>query len=153
VPTLLQEDRRCQVVGVSSDGLDGIEKARELKPELVFVDVGLPNSNGIDAASRARQVSPESRVIFLSENSDPETVRTAFTVGAQGYILKSDATTDLRAGVRAVRRGKRFVSYSLAISHSAQRRNERRRMILGEKPGQLADPVMGNRVIRGGGGR
>jgi DNA-binding NarL/FixJ family response regulator len=114
IPTLLLEDRRCQVVGVSSDGLDGIEKARELKPELVFADVGLPNVNGIDAASRARRVSPKSRIIFLSETSDPETVRTAFTVGALGYILKSDATTDLLAGVRAVLRGKRFVSYSLA---------------------------------------
>jgi two-component system, NarL family, nitrate/nitrite response regulator NarL len=114
IPTLFQEDPEYQVVGVSSDGIDGLRRARESMPDLVLIDVGLPFFSGIETACRIREVSPNSRIIFFSENSDPETIRTAFAVGAHGYILKSDAAMDLLPGMRAVLLGKQVVSDSLA---------------------------------------
>jgi CheY-like chemotaxis protein len=114
IPTLFQHDPEYQVIGVSADGLDGLQRAQESMPDLVLIDVGLPFFNGIETACRIREVCPNSRIIFFSENSDPETVRTAFAVGAHGYILKSDAAVDLLPSMRAVLLGKQIVSDSLA---------------------------------------
>jgi len=110
---LLQERRGWQVIAEASDGSEAVQRAEELKPDLILLDIGLPKLNGIEAAWRIRPVSPSSKIIFLSQNSDFDVVRAALSTGAISYVHKTDAQSELLPAVDAVLRGKRFVSSSL----------------------------------------
>jgi len=105
----VQQNPAWQIICEASDGLEAIEKSRELQPDLILLDVGLPTLNGIEAAKQIRQVSPCSRVLFLSENTCPDVMREALRVGGCGYVVKSDASGDLVAALEAVIANKRFV--------------------------------------------
>ena len=98
-----------QIICEASDGLEAIEKSRELQPDIVLLDVGLPTLNGIEAAKQIREVSPRSRVVFLSENTCPDVVREALRVGGCGYVVKRDAGGDLVAALDAAIANKQFV--------------------------------------------
>ena len=113
VRLLLQSRPECQVIGEASDGSEAVQKAEELKPDLIVLDVGLPNLSGIEAARRIRQRSPNSEIIFLSQNSDLDVVRAALGTGALGYVCKTDAGRELLPAMDAVLRSKQFVSSSL----------------------------------------
>jgi len=113
VHSLLQAQPAWQVVAEASDGSEAVQKAEDLKPDLILLDIGLPKLSGIEAARRIRQVSPSSKIIFLSQNSDLEFVRVALSTGALGYVQKTDASRELLPAVAAVLRGKKFVSSSL----------------------------------------
>jgi DNA-binding NarL/FixJ family response regulator len=113
VRSLLQAQPEWQVIAEALDGSEAIQKAEELKPDLVVLDIGLPKLNGIEAARRIRQLSPSSKIIFLSQNNDPDVVRAALSTGAQGYVCKTDARRELVLAVDVVLRGKQFVSSSL----------------------------------------
>ena len=99
-----------QVVGESSDGLEAVQKAAELKPDLILLDVGLPSLNGIEAARQIRKLSPESKIIFLSQESSADVIQEALSLGASAYVVKTRAASDLLAAVDSVLRGKGFVS-------------------------------------------
>jgi DNA-binding NarL/FixJ family response regulator len=105
----LQECPACQVICEASDGLQAIEKSRELQPDLILLDVGLPKLSGIEVARQIRQVAPGSRILFCSENCCPEVVREAFNVGGRGYVVKSDAVHDLLPALNVVMQNRRFV--------------------------------------------
>jgi len=113
VRSLLQARPEWQVIAEALDGSEAIQKAEELKPDLVVLDIGFPKLNGIEAARRIRQLSPSSKIIFLSQNNDPDVVRAALSTGAQGYVCKTDARRELVLAVDVVLRGKQFVSSSL----------------------------------------
>jgi DNA-binding NarL/FixJ family response regulator len=112
--TLLLKHMGLQVIGEVSDGLDAVQKAEELQPDLILLDIGLPRLNGIEAARRIRRVSPDSKILFVSENRSPDVAEEALNAGAVGYVLKSDSESELLPGIRAVLEGKRFISASLA---------------------------------------
>jgi DNA-binding NarL/FixJ family response regulator len=103
-----------QVICTVSDGLDAVQKAAELQPDLILLDIGLPRLNGIEAARRVRKVSPHSTILFLSQESSPDVVQEALNVGAQGYVLKARGESDLLTAVEAVRRGMQFISGALS---------------------------------------
>jgi DNA-binding NarL/FixJ family response regulator len=99
-----------QVVGEASDGLEAVQRAVELKPELILLDIALPTLNGIEAGRQIRKLVPESRIIFLSQESSADVMQVALSLGAWGYVVKTNAASDLLAAVEAVLSGKRFVS-------------------------------------------
>ena len=99
-----------QVVGEASDGLEAIQKAVELKPDLIVLDIGLPSLNGIEVAREIRSLVPESIIIFLTQEYSDDVVQLAFNVGARGFVAKSNAAADLLAGLEAVLLGRTFVS-------------------------------------------
>jgi DNA-binding NarL/FixJ family response regulator len=103
-----------RIVAEVSDGLEAVQKAQELQPGLILLDVGLPRMSGIEAARRFRDICPESKVLFVSQESSPEVVQEALAIGALGYIVKTHAGSELLAAVEAVRRGRRFVGAGLA---------------------------------------
>jgi len=105
--------RKLQIVGEVSDGLVAVQKARELQPNLILLDIGLPTLNGIEAARHIREVSPKSIILFLSENRSPDIAGEALSIGA-GYVIKSDAATELLPAVDAVLQGGHYISSSLS---------------------------------------
>ena len=114
VCSVLQETAGFTVVGQASDGLEAVEKAEQLQPHLVLLDIALPKLNGIEAARRISVVAPGSKVLFLSANSDPDVVKAALSEGAYGYVAKSAASGELVTALASVARGERFVSPTLA---------------------------------------
>jgi DNA-binding NarL/FixJ family response regulator len=103
-------NRKLQIVGDASDGLEAVQKALELTPDLILMDIGLPPLDGIEAARQIRKLVPHSKIIFLSQESSVELVQEVMNLGASGYVLKAYAGTDLLAAVEAVLLGKKFVS-------------------------------------------
>jgi len=99
-----------QVVGEAQDGVEAVRQAELLQPDLVVLDIGLPRLNGIDAARQISQVASAARIIFLTQESSPDVVREALTVGAMGYVIKAQAGADLLSAVDAVAHGRTFVS-------------------------------------------
>jgi DNA-binding NarL/FixJ family response regulator len=114
VRSTLKKNSRLQIIGEVPDGLEAVQKAEELKPDLIVLDIGLPRLNGIEAAQQIRKLSPMSKILFLSENHSPEVAKAALDTGASGYVVKSDAGRELLTAVEAVIQGKRFVSARLA---------------------------------------
>ncbi len=113
VLSMLKQNPELQVVCESSDGLEAVQRAEELQPDLILLDVGLPRLNGIEAARRIRQIAPHSRILFVSQESSPEVAKEGLRLGAWGYVIKSHAGGELLAAVEAVIRGEQFVSASL----------------------------------------
>jgi len=109
----LEREPNLHVIAVAADGFESVQKAVELRPQLVILDISLPKLNGIEAARQIRRLVPQSRILFLSSNSDPEVVRAAFSAGGMGYVLKSEAAQSLMAGIETVLQGKRFITCRL----------------------------------------
>jgi DNA-binding NarL/FixJ family response regulator len=109
----LETSPELQVIGRVSDGLDAVQRAEELQPDLIVLDIGLPTLSGIEAARRIRKLSPQSKIIFLTQESSADVVREALNLGAKGYVLKINAGSELLAAVEAVRWGGEFVGRGL----------------------------------------
>jgi DNA-binding NarL/FixJ family response regulator len=103
-----------QIIGEAADGLEAVQKAEELQPDMIVLDLGLPTLNGIEAARRIREVSPKSKIVFVTLESSAEVVQEAFSSGALGYVIKTRAGSDLLAAVEAVRQGRQFISSGLS---------------------------------------
>ena len=97
------------VICEASDGLEAVQKAAELQPNLIVLDIGLPKLNWFAAAKQILKLSPNSRILFLTVEPSPDAVQLAFEIGARGYVVKMDAEEDLIAAVAAVLQGKKFV--------------------------------------------
>jgi DNA-binding NarL/FixJ family response regulator len=110
VTSMLEALPELQIICKVSDGLEAVQKAEELQPDLILLDIGLPSLNGIEVARQIRKLSPESKILFVSQESSADVVRGALGTGAQGFVVKSDARRELLEGVNAVLRGERFVS-------------------------------------------
>lgn len=110
---LLQARPEWEVIAEAAEGPEAVEKANELKPDLILLDIGLPNLNGIEAARRIQQLSPNSKIMFLSQAHDRDIVRAALETGIVGYVQKADAGTELLSAIDAVMRGRQFVSSSV----------------------------------------
>jgi DNA-binding NarL/FixJ family response regulator len=107
---VLEQSPDITVAGEADDGRQAVALALELKPNVVVMDVGMPNLNGIEASLHVKQALPETAIVMLSMHSDEGYILRALRAGATGYILKDSAEADLVAAVRAVAEGKSFFS-------------------------------------------
>jgi DNA-binding NarL/FixJ family response regulator len=114
VALALQKHSHLQIVFEASDGLQAVQKAEELQPDLILLDIGLPMLNGIEAARRIRSLAPNAKILFLSENDSSDIAEAALNTGAKGYVIKSDAGRELLPAIRAVLEGEQFVSARFA---------------------------------------
>jgi two-component system nitrate/nitrite response regulator NarL len=113
VVSILEADSEIEVIYQASDGLDAVKKCQELKPDLVVLDVGLPNLNGLEAARQIRVVSPDSKILFLSMQRSPDVISEALKIGAAGYLLKENALLHLLPTVKAAMLGEEFLQFTV----------------------------------------
>ncbi len=111
---IIEEEPGLSVVGEAGNALDGVALAREVKPDVVLMDMSMPDANGIHAAREILRDRPATRILVLSMYSDAQYVRSALDAGVSGYILKSALETDLTRAVRAVAAGQQYLSPELS---------------------------------------
>jgi DNA-binding NarL/FixJ family response regulator len=114
----------------AADGLEAVQKAEELQPDLILLDINLPKLHGFEVAKQIPRLAPHARLLFVSQESLSDIVRKALSLGAHGYIQKLSVGTDLLPAIDAVFAGQRFVSSSLAFNEPADAPASRRHEIL-----------------------
>ena len=110
VRLMLEREPDLTVVGEASDGREAVSLTKSLKPEVVVMDIGMPNLNGIEAAQQMTEEDPDLAIVMVSMHSDESYVLRALKAGARGYLLKDSAQADLIKAVHAVGGGKSFFS-------------------------------------------
>jgi len=116
---LLAASPDIEVVAEAGNGREAVRRTLELRPDVVIMDVSMPELNGIEAARLLRERLPEVRVVILSMHSSSEHVYRALEAGAAGYLLKESAGSELVLAVRAVQAGRRYLSSTLTLAQSA----------------------------------
>ena len=105
----LLEDR-CEVVGTAEDGRTLLRMAQELQPDIVTLDISMPQLNGVDAARKLKKILPRTKLIFVTMHADPAYVNEAFKAGASGYLLKRSAGSELLQAIQSVMDGQCYVT-------------------------------------------
>jgi len=112
--SLLARHSSFEVIGEAGNGNDGLKKAKKLMPDLVVMDISLPDQSGIEVTSKIRSLLPETRVIVLSMHTKIDYITEAFRQGATGYVVKESATEKLMECLEIVSKGEYFVDSSLS---------------------------------------
>ncbi|HUG81216.1 MAG TPA: response regulator transcription factor [Bryobacterales bacterium] len=110
---LLEDEADMEVVGEAGNGIEAIELAESLRPDLIVLDMAMPELDGLQAIHEIVRRSPETKILILSMYDEPRYVRNAIQAGAHGYLLKNAVDVGLAEGVRAVAAGRRYLSKSL----------------------------------------
>jgi DNA-binding NarL/FixJ family response regulator len=111
---LLQGHAGWEICGEALDGRDAVDKAAQLKPDLVILDSGMPNLNGLEAARQILRAEPQTKVLVLTIDESEPVMREVLNTGAQGFLLKSDAARDLVAAVAALEHHRTFFTSKVA---------------------------------------
>lgn len=101
VVSMLKDYPEFEIVGEGSDGLDAVEMSAQLHPDIVLLDIGLPELNGFEAAREIRKVSPASNIVFVAQTRNDDLVNEALKVGARGYVSKMEAASELVPAMKA----------------------------------------------------
>jgi DNA-binding NarL/FixJ family response regulator len=110
---LLEAGNDLQVVGVAGNGREAVSEALRLRPDIVIMDIAMPELDGVEATRRIVERSPETRVLILSMYLSAEHIYRALQAGAQGYVLKESAGEEVVEAIRALRAGKRYLSHRI----------------------------------------
>jgi DNA-binding NarL/FixJ family response regulator len=124
---LLAQEPDIEPVGEAGTGREAIFQARSLKPDVLLLDVVMPDQTGLEVLPKLVHENPKAKVLLLSMQDDPRYVREAFAAGATGYVLKEAADTEVVAAVREVARGGRYVSPELGARLLAAEADAERR--------------------------
>src|SRR5262245_29025155 len=127
----LLEDQ-CEIVGVAEDGRTLLRMAQDLDPDIITLDISMPQLNGVDAAKKLKKLLPRTKLIFVTMHADPAYVNEAFKAGASGYLLKRSAGSELRQAVQSVMEGQCYVTPLVAKGLVQS-------VITGGKPAALQD--------------
>jgi DNA-binding NarL/FixJ family response regulator len=105
---------RCEIVGTVSDGRELLKAAAKLQPDIVVMDIAMPQLNGLDAARHLKPTLPKVKLIFMTMNEDPDLVGEAFRAGASAFLLKQAAAFELTDAIEQVLKGRSYVTPSAA---------------------------------------
>jgi DNA-binding NarL/FixJ family response regulator len=113
---ILEDDREIQVVGEACDGVEAVKVARELKPQVIVMDMSMPGLNGMQASIEILKILPNTAILMLSMYSEENYVRNALDAGAKGYILKDAMDIDLAGAVKQIAAGQKVIAPGLLSS-------------------------------------
>ena len=113
VSTLLRKKPELQIVAEASDGIEAVEQSRQLQPDLILLDIGLPKLNGIAAAQQIREVAPQSKIIFVTQETSADIMKEAIGLGVMGYVVKTKVESELLKAIDLVLEGKQFIGTGL----------------------------------------
>jgi DNA-binding NarL/FixJ family response regulator len=108
--TLLAGHSGWEVIGEASDGMEAVDKADSLRPDVMILDVTMPRMNGLEACRLIRQKTPGMEILFVTQHDSPQMMREALEAGARGYVVKSNAARDLLEAVEAVSQHRVFTA-------------------------------------------
>lgn len=112
--SLLEAQTDWEVCGEAADGREAVEKAQELKPDIIILDIGMPSLNGLEATRQILKLNPDAKILVLTLHDSDSVVREVLNAGARGFLLKSDAARDLVAAAEALRRDKTYFTSKVA---------------------------------------
>jgi DNA-binding NarL/FixJ family response regulator len=112
--SLLEAQPGWQVAGEASDGREAVEKAKELRPDVTVLDIGMPSLNGLEATRQMLKNDARAKILILTMHESDPLIRDVLDAGARGYVLKTDASRDLVTAVNAVRSNKTFFTAKVA---------------------------------------
>jgi LuxR family maltose regulon positive regulatory protein len=124
VRAILETNKTIKVVGEAIDGIDAIKKVREIKPEIVVMDINMPNLSGIESTKEVMKVSPDVKIIALSIHSGEQFVKEMLHAGAVGYLLKDEAPEELLRAVKKVKNGEMFLSSGVTRAALSENKKE-----------------------------
>jgi two-component system, NarL family, response regulator NreC len=110
IKNILQKDKGLEVIGEAGDGLKLLELLNKATPDMIILDISMPNLRGIEATWEIKMILPQVKVLILSMHKDKEFVYSAISAGAEGYLLKEDADTELFAAIDKIRQKGRYIS-------------------------------------------
>jgi len=110
IKNILEKDKGLEVIGEAGDGLKLLELLNKATPDMIILDISMPNLRGIEATHEIKMILPEVKVLILSMHKDKEFVYSAISAGAEGYLLKEDADTELFAAIEKIRQEGRYIS-------------------------------------------
>ncbi|MDD3437275.1 MAG: response regulator transcription factor [Candidatus Gastranaerophilales bacterium] len=111
---VLEQAEGIELVAEAEDGIAGVQKAQELSPDVILMDIGLPNIDGIEATKRIKEINPESRVLIFTSRDNEEDVFASFKAGADGYIMKGASPAQTTNAIRAVSEGTAWIDPAIA---------------------------------------
>jgi DNA-binding NarL/FixJ family response regulator len=106
--TLLGGRPEWEIIDEAEDGIEAVDKASRLKPDVIVLDVSMPRMDGLEACRRIRKNSPQSEILIVTQHDSPQMMREALAAGARGYVVKSNVARDLPAAVEAVSQHRHF---------------------------------------------
>jgi DNA-binding NarL/FixJ family response regulator len=144
---VLESESGFQVVGEAANGAEAVALAEKLHPDVVVLDISMPDESGLEVAARLSGIAGAPRVLILSMHNNPEYVLESVRAGANGYLLKDTAATELRTAIRAVCRGESYFSPPVASRLSAAVRGDAHASGLDQLTGREREVLLG--VVRG----
>jgi DNA-binding NarL/FixJ family response regulator len=117
---LLREQVGWEVIAEAGDGLEAVDKADRLRPDVILLDVSMPGMTGLDACRLIRESTPECEILIVTQHDSPQMMREALGCGARGYVVKSNVSRDLVSAVEAVSQHRNFATMT-GIPHGGER--------------------------------
>lgn len=111
---VLEQADGIKLIAEAEDGLSGVEKARELSPDVILMDIGLPNIDGIEATKRIKEMNSDSKVLIFTSRDSEDDVFASFKAGADGYIMKGSSPSQTTNAIRAVSEGTAWIDPAIA---------------------------------------
>jgi DNA-binding NarL/FixJ family response regulator len=110
IRNILEKDKGLEVIGEAGDGLKLLELLKKVTPDMVILDISMPNLRGLEATREIKTILPDVKVLILSMHRDKEYMYSAISAGAEGYLLKEDADTDLFSAIQKIRQNGHYIS-------------------------------------------
>ena len=116
--SVLAAETSLTLCGEAVDGKDAVEKAKALRPDIIVMDITMPQMNGLEATREIKRLLPETEIVIVSQHEAPEMVRQAFNAGARAYVVKSTVAKELLAAIAKVNKGEPFVKATETVDAS-----------------------------------